>query len=153
MRKFTRTPKVSYLIDRGCPVEVLPTYQALSDHANNTTGLCWPRMETLAAILGRSVRTIQRHLHVLQALGLVEFVERRRWRGRFSSYTYRVMHFLDLIRRKKATSTTGHGGPVGKTAPYIPRTKRQKQTPLNPPLRGEEGSKRRREGYEWLFSQ
>jgi DNA-binding transcriptional ArsR family regulator len=152
MRKFTRTPKVSYLIERGCPVEVLPTYQVLSDHANNSTGICWPRMETLAAILGRSVRTIQRHLHTLQALGLVEFVQRRRWRGRFSSYTYRVLHFADLIRRKKAASTTGHGGPLEKASPYIPRTRRQKQTPQTPPLSGPEAAKRRREGYEWLFS-
>jgi len=152
MRKFTRTPKASYLIQRGCPVEVLPTYLALSDHANNNTGLCWPRMETLAAILGRSVRTIQRHLHALQELGLIEFVERRRWRGRFSSYTYRVLHFADLIRRKKAASTTGHGGPVGKRPPNITRTKRQKTNPPNPPVSGPEAAKRRREGYEWLFS-
>ncbi len=153
MRKFTRIPKASYLIEMGCPVEVLPTYQALSDHANNTTGLCWPRMETLSAILGRSVRTIQRHLHKLQALGLVEFVERRRWRGRFSSYTYKVLHFADLIRRKKAASTTGHGGPVEKASPYIPRTRRQKQTPLAPLPTKDEARKRRKEGYEWLFSQ
>jgi DNA-binding IclR family transcriptional regulator len=109
-------------------------------------------METLAAILGRSVRTIQRHLHQLQALGLVEFVERRRWRGRFAAYTYRVLHFADLIRGKNAVSTTGHGGPVGKTPPYKEQTKRRRTTPQTPPQSKEEQRKRRKEGYEWLFT-
>ena len=52
-------------------------------------------------ILGRSVRTVQRHLHVLRELGLVDFVERRRNLSRFSSYIFRVVHFVELIRRKK----------------------------------------------------
>src|SRR5215208_2721238 len=34
---------------------------ALSDYANNKSGLCFPKMETLANTLKRSVRTIQRH--------------------------------------------------------------------------------------------
>jgi predicted transcriptional regulator len=57
-------------------------------------------METLASTLGRSVRTVQRHLHVLKDKGFIEFVERRRNRGRYSSYLYRVVH---IVR------TTGHG--------------------------------------------
>jgi DNA-binding transcriptional ArsR family regulator len=105
-RKFTRIPKVHDLILAGVPTEVIPTYCALSDYTNNKTGLCWPKMETLAATLGRSVRTIQRHLHLLQKLGLVEFVERRRWRGRYSSYTYRVFHVANLIRRRRKRTTT-----------------------------------------------
>ncbi len=148
---FTRTPKVSYLIERGCPVELLPTYFALSDHAGNVSGTCWPSMARLAAILGRSTRTIQRHIHTLQALGLIEIVERRRWRGRYSSYTYRVMHFAELIRRKKAGSTTGHGRPVEEGAPYKKERKRYEHPLKTPPIRGEEGAKRRREGYSWLF--
>jgi DNA-binding transcriptional ArsR family regulator len=97
-RKFTRIPKVQDLILAGVPTEVIPTYCALSDYTNNKTGLCWPKMETLAKTLGRSVRTIQRHLHQLQVLGLVEFVERRRWRGRYSGYTYRWLTSRSLIR-------------------------------------------------------
>ncbi len=110
--KFTRIPKISQLISQGVPVEVIPTYAALSDYTNNKTGLCWPRMSTLGVILGRSPRTIQRHLHQLQDLGLVEFVERRRWRGRFAGYTYRVMHIVALIRRKKRAPPTGTPHPV-----------------------------------------
>src|SRR4028118_1866363 len=103
--KFTRIPKMRDLIAVGGPAEAIPTACALTDYANNKTGLCWPKMETLANTLGRSVRTIQRHLHLLQEVGLVEFVERRRLRGRYSSYVYRVLHIM--------RTTTGHGSRVG----------------------------------------
>jgi DNA-binding transcriptional ArsR family regulator len=121
--KFTRIPKVPDLISCGVPAEVIPTYCALADHANNKTGLCFPKMATLAATLGRSVRTIQRHLHVLRERGLVEFVERRRNRGRFSSYLYKVVH---IVR------TTGHGRRVGGGAPIYRGTKPPKNTPKPP---------------------
>ena len=65
-------------------------------------------METLAKILGKSVRTVQRHLHALKTVqrhlhalkegGLIEFVERRRNRGKFSSYLYRVVFFTRTPR-------------------------------------------------------
>jgi DNA-binding IclR family transcriptional regulator len=173
--KFTRIPKISQLIAQGVPVEVIPTYAALSDHTNNKTGLCWPRMSTLAVILGRSPRTIQRHLHHLQDLGLVEFVERRRWRGRFAGYTYRVLHVVALIRRKKRAPTTGHGQPVGNAPPIFTGTRSKKTAPISSPTGARSSSSRRRrgpetentaesraelraeaakrrvEGYEWLF--
>ena len=144
-QKFTRIPKTSELISAGVPTEVIPTYCALADYTNNKTGLCWPKMETLASTLGRSVRTIQRHLHVLKSKGLVEFVERRRTRGRYSSYLYRVVH---IVR------TTGHGRRVGSRSLYRERTKElsnsQKSTESKEERRQRE-AKRRREGYEWLF--
>jgi hypothetical protein len=52
--RFTRIPKVSDLIMAGVPTEAIATYAALADHANNKSGLCWPRMETLARRLSRS---------------------------------------------------------------------------------------------------
>ena len=166
--KFTRIPKVPDLISCGIPAEVIPTYCALTDYSNNRTGECYPKMETLAKTLKRSVRTIQRHLHLLGKLGLVEFVERRRnRRGRFSSYLYRVVHI---------TRTTGHGRRVAKGSPIYKRTKRSVTPPNSPPneafnwLFGKERNPRaeeeyenhqeqsrkreaarRREGYEWLF--
>ena len=143
--RFTRIPKTSELISAGVPTEVIPTYCALADYTNNKTGLCWPKMESLASTLGRSVRTIQRHLHVLKSKGLVEFVERRRNRGRYSSYLYRVVH---IVR------TTGHGRRVGGRSLSIERTKRlsnsQKSTESKEERKQRE-AKRRREGYEWLF--
>ncbi|MDP9457035.1 MAG: helix-turn-helix domain-containing protein [Actinomycetota bacterium] len=150
--RFSRLPKVEYLIARGCPVEVLPTFQVLADHANNRTGVCWPSMRRLAGILGRSVRTIQRHVHTLQALGLIEIIERRRWRGRYSSYTFRVLHFVELIRRKKGSSTTGHAGPMVKGAPIKKEHKHYEHPPKSSQQSKEEQRRRRRAGgYSWLF--
>jgi hypothetical protein len=77
--RFTRIPKTTALVSAGVPAEAIGTYTALADHANNKTGLCWPKMETLAATLNRSVRTIQRHLHLLKELGLIE----SRWTSGF----------------------------------------------------------------------
>jgi DNA-binding transcriptional ArsR family regulator len=166
--KFTRIPKVRDLIEVGVPAEAIPTYCALTDYANNKTGLCWPKMETLAKILGRSVRTIQRHLHLLKELGLIEFVERRRLRGRYSSYLYKVIH---IVR-----TTTGHGRRAVRGDPIYKGTKHSVTPPNSPPMEGyswlfgrggdteaEEEHKRernekrsresegRKEGYEWLF--
>jgi len=117
--------------------------------------------------LGRSVRTVQRHLHLLKECGLIEFVERRRHKGRFSSYLYRVLH---IVR------TTGHGRRAVRGDPIYRRTKRSVTPPNSPPMegygwlfgRGEEPaseeehkrgqnerrsreSEERKEGYEWLF--
>nr|MDP9479208.1 helix-turn-helix domain-containing protein [Actinomycetota bacterium] len=151
---FTRTLKVEHLRARGCPVEAVATYLCLSDHAHNRTGVAWPSMSRMAAILGRSVRTIQRHVHQLVRLGLVELVERRRWRGRYSSYTFRVLHFAELIRRKKGALTTGHGRPVGKSAPYRDERKRYEHPPKSPQQSKEEQRRRRRAGgYSWLFGE
>jgi hypothetical protein len=133
-QRFTRIPKTSELICAGVPTEVIPTYCALSDYANNKNGLCFPKMETLARTLGRSVRTIQRHLHLLRERGLIEFVERRRNGGRFSSYLYRIIHIC-------RTTTTGHGRRVGGGAPIYRRTKRSVTPPDSPP----------KEAFNWLF--
>ena len=130
--RFTRIMKVQDLAYAGVPTEAIPTYCALSDYANNKTGLCWPKMETLAKTLGRSVRTIQRHLHLLRELGLIEFIERRRQSGRFSSYLYKVVHIVH---------TTGHGRRLVRGSPNIRRTKRFVTPPNSPPM----------EGYSWLF--
>ena len=144
-QRFTRIPKTSELIYAGVPTEVIPTYCALADYTNNKTGLCWPKMETLASTLGRSVRTVQRHLHTLKERGLIEFVERRRHKGRYSSYLYRVVH---IVR------TTGHGRRVGGRFLYKRRTKdslNSAQTTESKEERRQREAKRRREGYEWLF--
>ena len=164
--RFTRIPKTTHLIQAGVPAEAIGTYTALADYANNKTGLCWPKMETLAATLNRSVRTIQRHLHLLKELGLIEFVTRRRSKGRFSSYLYRICFH----------ATTGHGRQVAGSRSNKRRTKRLRTPPISPPKEAfnwffgkerdleaeteherlvEEKRKqeadRRREGYEWLF--
>jgi hypothetical protein len=154
--KFTRIPKVEHLISSGVPTEVIPTYCALADYSNNKTGECWPKMETLAKTLRRSVRTVQRHLHLLADKGIIEILERRRTRGRFSSYLYRVIHI---------TKTTGHGRRVAQRSPIYKRTKRPmelpkkayntKITPEDEYRREEVIRRRRREqekrDYSWFF--
>jgi GntR family transcriptional regulator len=135
--KFTRIPKTTVLLTAGVPTEVIPTYCCLADHANNKTGLCWPKMETLAGILNRSARTIQRHLHLLKELGLIEFVERRRYKGRFSSYLYKVIHIVQ---------TTGHARPVGNIRSNKRRTKPSRTTPKSP-------NNSVKDGYWWLFGE
>ena len=165
-RKFTRIPKTTELLAAGVPTEVIPTYCALADYSNNKTGLCWPKMESIATTLNRSVRTIQRHLHLLKKAGLIEFVERRRHKGRFSSYLYKILFI----------ATTGHGKPVGRRRPIYKGTKRSTNTPYSPPEKSSnwlfgkprdlaaeeehkkeqdtkrtEDKKRRQDGYEWLF--
>ncbi len=144
--RFTRIPKVNDLVMAGVPTEVIPTYCALADHSNNKTGLCWPRMETLARRLSRSPRTIQRHLHLLKEKGLVEFVERKRdRRGRFGAYLYRVLHIAAATARggeerqterrsrkrgsKERPTTTGHRG---RLAPIKGLTKPNEDSPLPP---------------------
>ena len=134
-RKFTRIPKTTDLIAAGVPTEAIPTYTCLADHANNRTGECWPSMGRLAETLGRSVRTVQRHLHLLKEKGLIEFVERRRHKGRFSSYLYRIVHIL------RSTTTTGHGRRAVKRRSIYKGTRPPNNTPQSPP----------KEGYEWLF--
>ena len=144
-QKFTRMPKTEGLMEAGVPAYAIGTLCALSDHANSKNGLCWPSMNRLARILGCSVRTVQRHLHLLKDQGIIEFVERRRNRGRYSSYLYRVIH---IVR------TTGHGRRLGGRFLYRERTKglpnSQKSTESREERRQRE-AKRRREGYEWLF--
>ena len=155
--RFTRIPKVHDLILAGVPTEVIPTYCALADYSNNKTGLCWPRMETLARRLSRSPRTIQRHLHLLKEKGLIEFVERRRdWHGRFGAYLYRVVHIAAATarkgteaagrkvgRRRKKRPTTGH---ESRMAPNKRQTKRREDTPLPP-------EKDLKDGYWFLFGE
>ena len=150
--KFTRVPKVEHLIGSGVPAEVIPTYCCLADYSNNKSGLCWPKMETLARTLNRSVRTVQRHLHLLKEKGLIEFVERRRHKGRYSSYLYRVLHI---------TKTTGHGKRVARPGLYKRRTKsslnsQKEQISAIDKERREQTIKQRRgeqrkRGYEWFF--
>ena len=148
-RKFTRIPKMVMFQRAGAPAYLVGTYCALADYASNENGLCWPRMDTLASTLNLSVRTVQRHLTALREAGLIEFVDRRRTsRGRFSSWTYRLLLMVSFSK----SSTTGHSRRSAKGPSNIPGTKQRKNPPQTPPQSGEEARKRRREGYEWLFS-
>lgn len=140
-RHFTRVPLPAEFA--GVPREAIATYTVLASYANNSTGLCWPKMETLAQTLGCSVRTVQRHLSALRDSGMVRYVDRRRVRGRFSSYTYQLVHFLRY-------ATTGHSRHPARRDPNIRETKRTTKG-QNRQEKREEEARRRREGYQWLF--
>ena len=151
--KFTRIPKVEQLIQSGVPAEAIPTYCALSDYSNNKSGLCWPKMATLAQTLNRSVRTVQRHVHLLAACGWIELVQRRRHKGRFSSYLYRVLHI---------TKTTGHGKRMAGRSLYKRRTKNSLNSQIEQisaidkehrekTIKARKGEQHTKRGYEWFF--
>ena len=129
--KFTRIIKVQELRKADVPPGAIATYAALCDHMSNKTNECFPSMARLAEILGYSVRTIQRHLHLLAQKGFILFVERRRYKGRFSSYLYKILF----------VPTTGHTRPAEKRR-SIYRGTRQLRTPPKSPIK---------QGYEWLF--
>jgi DNA-binding transcriptional ArsR family regulator len=131
--KFTRIPKIPDLVAQGVPYYTIGTFCALTDHANNKNQLCWPSMTRLSKILGCSIRTVQRHLRILEQCGLVQFVERRRNKGRYSSYLYKILF----------QPTTGHGRSVEKRGSINNRTKRTTKAPK--PL------KKTREDYAWWF--
>jgi hypothetical protein len=143
-QKFTRIPKAEQLIAQGVSPEAFVTYCALSDHASNRNGLCWPRMDTLAARIGRSVRTVQRHIHHLASCGVVQLVNRRRTKkGFYSSYLFRVLAVAGFAGKHLASST-GHERPAGRGGSYIRRTKRVNNTPSIPP--------KSEKDYEWFFT-
>ena len=56
---------------------VLAVYLVLADHANGN-GKCWPKQETIADRLGKSVRQVRRALMALEAAG---FIEAKRTKG------------------------------------------------------------------------
>jgi DNA-binding MarR family transcriptional regulator len=55
---------------------------ALADHANGQTGLCIPGQKSLAEQCSMSVRTVQRHIQVLEKSGLLRREARMRGDGR-----------------------------------------------------------------------
>lgn len=139
--KFTRMPKIQELVTSGVPHQAVGTLAALSDHANNRNGLCFPTMKRLSKILGCSTKTVSRHLHILEGCRAIEFVQRRRHKGRFSSFLYRVLHIV---------KTSGHQRPR-KSKRIYKGTKNLRNSPIVPMETREEKAARRRESYEWLF--
>jgi len=154
-KKFNRVPKTEDLIPQFREASVglhsLPTYLCVMDHADNKTGRCWMSINRIAKILGVCRRTVERHLNDLCSAGLVlRNHQQRGKRGRFSTRRYVVVAIL-FFRR----STVRHGGRTSKRSLYKKRTKDSLNSEKHTESREErrEGeAKRRREGYEWLFT-
>ncbi|MDP9479247.1 MAG: helix-turn-helix domain-containing protein [Actinomycetota bacterium] len=162
--RWTAVPKTRDLIGAGVPAAAIPTYNALADHANSTTGECWPMMETLARILGRTAKTIQRHLRILEEAGLVVILERRRdGKGRFLGFRFRLPHLARAAARIRERRERN------KAAYELKKKQRQEANEARRQRRSEgkeasasssghspedarrERAQDRRRGYEWLF--
>ncbi len=166
--RWTAVPKTRDLIGAGVPAAAIPTYNALADHANNTTGECWPMMETLARILGRTAKTIQRHLRILEEAGLVEVLERRRdGKGRFLGFRFRLPHLARAAARirerrernraayelKKKERREANEARRRRRAEGRPggRNSGEASSGHSPEEARQERAQERRRGYEWLF--
>jgi DNA-binding transcriptional ArsR family regulator len=63
---------------------------ALADHHNKETGLCCPKISTLAADAGVSERTVYGHLAALREIGLIEWEQQHRKDGSRAANSYRL---------------------------------------------------------------
>ena len=78
---FVKLP-TSLLRSRGLSHTAKDVLLLLADHEHRVTGQCNPRIDTLAAELGRCYKTVTRALAELRAIGLVDVA----WGQRGSSY-------------------------------------------------------------------
>jgi DNA-binding transcriptional MocR family regulator len=136
--KFTRILKMVQFNQLDISTELIPTYCCLADYANKK-GYCYPSMETLASTLNCSVRTIQRHIKELVEKGLIEIVQRRRIKGKLSTYLYKIVHIAHMY-------STGHRRQVDRSRRKPRKSKKNRQnrkdrtkqdfnTPFIPPLK------------------
>ena len=131
---FTRIPKVQQLMLAGVPVEAIPTYCALADHANNKNGLCWPKMATLERALATPSMA-------------------RRKRASTTGHERRLGTAPPIFTRTKGSRTPPSNPPTEgyewlfglKPSADAENTAEEKNRMSS------EASRRRSEGYEWLF--
>ncbi|SFU17882.1 MULTISPECIES: helix-turn-helix domain-containing protein [Pseudomonas] len=68
---------------------------------------CWPKVSTIAAMVGYSERTVQRVLRELEAIGIIRVTPRFQDNGRQTSNTYQLVfktQGLDVVSAPHATS-------------------------------------------------
>jgi hypothetical protein len=105
---FARTP--SFVI--SLPPRAVQVYGALADYASyDDKRTCWPSVETLAAKLRCSGRTVQRALRQLVAAGAVLMETRRRRNGSQTTNLYRLpMTLVSPPEREVLLLPTADGG-------------------------------------------
>jgi DNA-binding transcriptional ArsR family regulator len=89
----------------GSPITKLVLLK-LADNANDE-GVCWPSVPLIADHTEFSIRTVQEHLHRLEAMGLVR-IERRQAAGLNLANVYHLALAPPAIRRK-ASEKPGKG--------------------------------------------
>lgn len=88
-------------------------YSVLQRYADRTTGQCWPSVATIAKKLGISKNCVKKHLHHLEALGLIRIANRSAADGQQTSHLYTVHDPTQaeaLRRRQKGGSKNDRGG-------------------------------------------
>lgn len=64
---------------------------ALANHADHTSGHCWPSMKTIANEAGCGERTASRYLSALKRNGFIDIRQSQRKRGQFRSNDYWIV--------------------------------------------------------------
>src|SRR5262249_4583791 len=64
---------------------------ALANHADHTSGHCWPSIETIAKEAGCGDRTASRYLGALRRNGFIEVRQTQRKNGKFRSNDYWIV--------------------------------------------------------------
>lgn len=164
--KFTRVQRADQLIpqlkEAGVGLHVLPTYVAICDHADNSTGVAYPSITRLAEIVGVCRRTIERHVKQLSDAGIIlKSEQRRQWhhrqrvhRGRFGVCRYAVVAVAFFSRKKpvrhgSCTASDSRTKPYDKPPNNPPKSRRKRnQSNNSPPAKDKVDFK---EGYEWFF--
>lgn len=100
--------------------DAVAVYCAFRRYADFDTGVCWPSIDRVADDLGKSRRTVQRHLRSLVAIGAVA-VDSGKDTGSSSRYQFPRQRFptggydtSDLPGRTPVTHRVGHQCPTNK---------------------------------------
>jgi hypothetical protein len=86
----------------GCPFMQLAAEKGLSDygfrvytvlasHVNRATGMCFPGYERIAAMTGKSVRSVHNAIHELEEMGFILIERSRRASGRWGRNLYKML--------------------------------------------------------------
>ncbi|GCD81910.1 decarboxylase [Parageobacillus thermoglucosidasius] len=83
-------------------VEVLKT---LSRHACEIIGVAFPKVETIAALVGKSVRTVQRALKTLEGYGIIKRISTIRTTGRHKGGNGHNVYVIQPVENVKELPT------------------------------------------------
>ena len=81
---------LAVLTDPDLSVHAKLVYCALAKFANNTTGICWPQLDTIAEVAGVHRATVARELKNLRAKDLVKWTTTRSKRAKNNPNRYTV---------------------------------------------------------------
>ena len=114
-----------------CEPEVKFTLLALAEYANREGESCYPRLNTIARMVGRDVRTVQRHLRAAQAAGELQITPHYNTSGFQTTNSYR---FTGMTPTSPGDTDVTPGvtpmSPVGGDTDVTPKTPLKEQNLL-----------------------